>query len=73
MTILSLPGTKPSGEKTIFRWRTVETAETRKEAEEKSLAGCQETRRKMGDGGTDSPDEPQCKLIVGTCTRSHGR
>jgi hypothetical protein len=71
LTVLSLPGTKTDGEATVFRWRTVETARSRREAEEKSLAACQETRRKLSKSA-DSLDAPKCELIVGVCSRGLG-
>jgi hypothetical protein len=72
LTVLSLPGKKPTGEAMTLRWRSVETASSLGEAEEKSMAVCQDTRRKLANG-EPSPDAPKCELIVATCSRTPGR
>jgi hypothetical protein len=72
LSVLPLPGTKTTGEPTIFRWLTAETAASRKEAEAKALAGCEETRAKLSEGG-DGSAAPSCELVTGVCSRGPGQ
>lgn len=73
LTVLALPMKKNNGEASVLRWRTVETAPTRDEAEEKSRTGCQDLRKKLAGDKADSPDAPQCQLIAAVCSRGRGQ